>query len=161
MINKKIGITGHQNIPREAMPFLQKKIVDVINDAGKEMVCVSSLALGADQLFAEATLKAGGHLYAVIPCQNYEKTFSNKSQIDHFHELLKKADNVEVLDYNFPSEEAFLKAGHQVADLSDILLAIWDGKKAKGKGGTADIVRYAKKHNKEVIIMWPEGVVRR
>jgi predicted Rossmann fold nucleotide-binding protein DprA/Smf involved in DNA uptake len=159
-MSKKVGVTGHQNIPAEAMPFLQSGISDVINDAGKEMVCISSLALGADQLFAEATLNAGGHLHAIIPCQDYEKTFLDESQIKHFYEILKQADDVYILDYRSPSEEAFLKAGYQVVDLSDILLAIWDGKKAKGKGGTADIVRYARKHNKEVIIMWPKGVVR-
>ncbi|WP_310397393.1 hypothetical protein [Hymenobacter sp.] len=160
MIRKVFGVTGHQVIPSEAIPFLQKGMADIITSIREEIVCVSSLAAGADQLFAKAVLKAGGHLHAVIPCKNYETAFSEKAQIAQFRKLLNKAENIEILDYESPSEDAFLKAGFQVVDLSDVLLAIWDGKKAKGKGGTADIVSYAKRQNKQVIVMWPEGVER-
>jgi predicted Rossmann fold nucleotide-binding protein DprA/Smf involved in DNA uptake len=160
MIRKNFGITGHQVIPSEAIPFLKKGMADVIANTREEIVCVSSLAAGADQLFAKAVLQAGGHLHAVIPCKNYEKAFSGKAQITQFRKLLSKAEETEMLEYESPSEEAFLKAGFLVVDLSDTLLAIWDGKKAKGKGGTADIVSYAERQNKEVILIWPEGVER-
>jgi hypothetical protein len=42
-------------------------------------------------------------------------------------------------------------------DLSDLLIAVWDGKEAKGKGGTADIVRYARERDTEVVVLWPPG----
>jgi hypothetical protein len=38
------------------------------------------------------------------------------------------------------------------------LLTIWDGLPAKGEGGTADIVAYARKRGRRVIVIWPPGV---
>ena len=40
-------------------------------------------------------------------------------------------------------EDCYLAAGHRVVELSDLMLAVWDGSPAKGKGGTADVVAYA------------------
>jgi len=41
--------------------------------------------------------------------------------------------------------------GHAIVDECDLLIALWDRKKAKGVGGTGDIVTYAKK--KEIPIL--------
>jgi hypothetical protein len=38
--------------------------------------------------------------------------------------------------------------------------AVWDGKVTKGKGGTADIVRYARNRGREVVVLWPAGICR-
>ncbi len=155
-----IGVTGHQDIPSEALSFIRKGIADVLNRSGKQTKGISSLAAGADQLFAETLLKSGGQLHAVIPCHGYEKTFSEQTNLDCFIDLLNKADIIETLDNPAPSEEAFLEAGHRMVDLSDLLIAVWDGKIAKGKGGTADIVDYAREHGREVAVLWPAGVTR-
>lgn len=155
-----IGVTGHQNIPSEALTFVKKGIADVISRSGKQPIGVSSLAAGADQLFANTLLKAGGLLHVVVPCHDYEKTFSEQTNLDCFIDLLKKADIVETLDNPAPSEEAFLEAGHRVVDLSDLLIAVWDGKAAKGKGGSADVVDYAREHGREIVILWPAGLIR-
>jgi hypothetical protein len=40
------------------------------------------------------------------------------------------------------------------------LVAVWDGQPAAGKGGTADIVDYARRHGIEVRIVWPPGTSR-
>ena len=47
-----------------------------------------------------------------------------------------------MLDTPGTDEDAYLVAGRRVVDLSDIVLAVWDGHPAKGKGGTADVVAY-------------------
>lgn len=60
-------------------------------------------------------------------------------------------------------KEAYLKNGQILADRSQILIAIWNGRKAAGKGGTADIVSYARSRGYSVIhihsesgkITWP------
>ncbi len=155
-----IGVTGHQNIPSEALAFVRKGIADVISRSGEQPTGVSSLAAGADQLFANILLNAGGRLHAVIPCHGYEKTFSEPANLGCFLGLLKKADIIETLDNPNPSEEAFLEAGHRVVELSDILIAVWDGKVAKGKGGTADAVNYARERGREIVVLWPAGVTR-
>jgi hypothetical protein len=83
-------------------------------------------------------------LHAVIPCYGYEGTFASQDDLRHFLALRKSAAILETLNYPEPSEEAFLAAGHRVVELSDLLIAVWDGKVARGKGGTADIVGYAR-----------------
>ena len=59
-----------------------------------------------------------------------------------------------------PSEAAFLAAGRLVVERSDVLAAVWDGKPARGSGGTADVVDYAKELRREVVVIWPEGLER-
>jgi predicted Rossmann fold nucleotide-binding protein DprA/Smf involved in DNA uptake len=155
-----VGITGHQRIPFEALGFVQKGIADAIQRFDHHLIGVSSLAAGADQLFAHTVLKAGGRLHIVVPCQDYEETFSDQSDLDCFFALLQKADIIETLDYSEPSEEAFLEAGRRVVNLSDLLIAVWDGEVAKGKGGTVDIVGYARERGRNVVILWPAGISR-
>ena len=121
---------------------------------------MSSLAAGADQLFATAILEQGGSLHAIIPCRGYERTFSEPESLDQFRSLLARAQKIETLDYREPSEEAFLDAGHRVVDNSDHLIAVWDGQPAAGKGGTADIVDYARQRGIEVRVVWPPATSR-
>lgn len=153
----RIGFTGHQNIPIDALEFIRIGIEKVVFGYGKEMMGVSALAAGADQLFADIVLRSGGRLHVVIPCHGYERTFLHQDDLHHYNDLIKKAEIVEILDHAEPSEDAYLDAGHRVVDLSNFIIAVWDGEPAKGKGGTADIVRYAKEHRTEVQIVWPSG----
>jgi len=102
---------------------------------------VSSLAIGADQLLARLVIEHGGKIHAVLPFIDIERTFSPE-HLPVFHDLASRAV-IEVLDTCGTDEDAYLAAGKRVVDLSDIVLAVWDGKPAKGKGGTADVVAYA------------------
>lgn len=155
-----IGVTGHQDIPHEAISFVERRIVEVISSCSDAPVGVAALAAGADQLFAKAILGSGGQLHVILPCQRYETTFSQKVDLDSFMNLLRRATTVETLDFTEPSEEAYLRAGYRIVDLCDLLIAVWDGKAARGKGGTADAVRYARERKREVIVVWPAGVSR-
>ncbi len=158
---KRLGITGHQSIPAPAIDFvteaLQREIVAVSRMG--PLLGVSSLAAGADQLFASIVLRAGGSLHVVVPASEYETTFDD-SGLREFRQLLQSAAEVEVLPYEAPTEEAFYAAGKRVVDLSEILLAVWDGRPSRGLGGTADVVRYAQEFNHDVHIIWPAGVTR-
>ncbi|MFH9861330.1 hypothetical protein [Streptomyces sp. NPDC017202] len=40
------------------------------------------------------------------------------------------------------------------------LLAVWDGKPARGYGGTADVVAYAERTGVAVRVLWPDGASR-
>jgi hypothetical protein len=106
-----IGATGHQNIPYEAVTFVEEGIANVISHADQQPTGVSLLAAGAGQLFAKALLGAGGRLHVILPCYGYEKTFSQQTDLDCLLALLQKADTIETLDNPFPSEDAFLEAG--------------------------------------------------
>jgi hypothetical protein len=156
----RVGVSGHRNIPAEAISYVRDGLVRAVSDQGSNLVGISCLAAGADQLFASVILEQGGHLHVIIPCRDYETTFSEKADLDSFFLLLDKADHVTNLEYLEPSEDAYLKAGHRVVDNSDLLIAVWDGEPARGKGGTGDIVKYARSRGTKVIVIWPDGVAR-
>ena len=155
-----IGVTGHQRIPTEAVDFVEEGIVDTLSAYGSDLVGVSSLAAGADQMFAGIVLRLGGRLHVIIPCDKYETTFSDDRALQLFRYYHDQAEKVEKLPYEAPTEEAFLRAGYRVVDSSQTLVAIWDGEGSRGKGGTADIVGYARSHGVDVVVVWPAGFPR-
>ena len=156
----KIGVTGHQVIPSQALEYVARGTNDALDRVKDELVGVSSLAAGADQLFASLVLERGGRLEVVLPCRSFEKTFSRPEDFMHVQSFLARAASIETLNFEEPSEEAYLAAGCRVVDLSEMLLAIWDGQPARGKGGTADIVEYARSRATRVEIVWPKGIKR-
>lgn len=156
----EVGITGHQSIPENAVRPITSGITQTLSPYGNRLIGLSSLAAGADQLFSEIVLQMGGHLRVIVPCANYEAAFSDEDARIRFRRFLNKATTIETLSYPRPSEEAFLAAGRRIVDLSQLLIAVWDGRKARGKGGTADIVRYARKKKVQVVVIWPIGVKR-
>jgi hypothetical protein len=157
---RRIGVTGHQNLPAAFLPQILESIEGVLERGPGKLIGLTSLAGGTDQLFARAVLEKGGRLHAVIPCERYSAAFTDERALASFHELLAAASEVETLPHAQPSEQAFLEAGHRVVDLSDLMIAVWDGKKAQGLGGTADIVQYARERSREIVIVWPPGATR-
>jgi len=67
---------------------------------------------------------------------------------------------VDTLAFREPSEEAFFAAGKAVVDACDWLIAVWDGEPARGLGGSADVVAYARNQGRRVDVIWPEGLFR-
>jgi hypothetical protein len=138
----RIGITGHQELgDPAAWPWVATMMRQQLTGISPPLVGVTSLAVGTDQLFARAILELGGSLFAVLPFADIERSFS-REQVAAFRELAGAA-TVEVLATSGTDEEAYFAAGQRVVDLSDLLLAVWDGAPAKGRGGTGDIVAYA------------------
>ena len=72
-----IGISGHQDLgsPKE-VAWISARLR---NELSKRTFSrgVSSLAVGADQLFAHIVLDLHHALEVVLPCRGYEKTFKN------------------------------------------------------------------------------------
>jgi hypothetical protein len=56
---------------------------------------------------------------------------------------LAKASSVEILQTLGTAEDKYLASGKRIVEFADLLIAIWDGKPVKGKGGTTDTVAYA------------------
>lgn len=154
-----IGASGHQDIPKAGLEFVRKGIERAIDRFRGDVTGISSLAEGADQIFAEAILRRAAILKVIVPCEGYETTFSHAGLRSYQH-LLSRASSIEALKHKSPSEDAYLDAGHRVVDASEVLIAVWDGKRARGQGGTADIVEYAKQQGREVVVVWPPGMRR-
>ncbi len=150
----KVGITGHQDLgPPDAVWWVSEALSETIE--GYEVIeGLTSLAVGADQLFAEI-LNSKGILYSVvIPCADYEQTFDEEYLV-RYKQLLSQSARSLQLDYGEPSEEAFFEAGKRVVELSDVVIAVWNGQPARGVGGTADVVEYAAQRQKKVVHINP------
>jgi len=155
-----VGVTGHQDIPDPARAYIEHSIREIIAQLEAPVIGVSSLAEGADQLFAQILHDLGDRLYVVVPSHQYESAFQNDLARNLYKTFLQQAETIETFPFAAPSEEAFFAAGRRVADLSNLLIAIWDGKEAKGEGGTADIVAYARERDKKIVVVWPNGLNR-
>jgi hypothetical protein len=155
----RLGVSGHRVLPAMALKQIITGLREAMTAAGPGLTGVTSLAAGSDQLFAIEVLAAGGQLHAVLPCQNYEKTLKGADRTK-YRQLLDQALTIETLPFEEPSDEAYFTAGRRVVDLCQRLLAVWDGQPARGLGGTADIVTYARKQGREVEVIWPAGVRR-
>lgn len=153
-----VGITGHQGLPSQVIDLLEQRVPVILRDlSASEMV--ASLAQGADQVCAAIAVELGVPLRVIIPSQSYDVTFDEEG-LGRYQHLLDRASSVVTLGYDAPSEEAFFAAGRQVADESDVLIAVWDGQPAAGLGGTGDVVAYARSKGTRVEVLWPDGVSR-
>ncbi|MBW0286104.1 hypothetical protein ATN38_04735 [Rhodococcus sp. FH8] len=155
----RIGITGHQQMPEVAIDYAVSGIRDVLARAERPLVGVSSLASGADQLFARELVAAGGQLHVVVPAADYETTFSDEDA-GHYRRFLAQASEVTHLEFEHSDEPAYNAAGLWVAEQCELLIAVWDGLPARGLGGTADAVAHAERLGRTVCILWPQGVRR-
>lgn len=138
----RVGVTGHQRLDDAASwPWVESALRQQLVEMVHPLVGVTSLAVGADQLFARLVLEQKGRIHAVLPFADIERSFS-PADIPGYRKLLSQSI-VEVLDTPGTDEDAYFAAGQRVVELSEILLAVWDGKPSKGKGGTADVVAHA------------------
>jgi len=142
----RIGITGHQRLRDDSdWQWVEKQIDAILGQFVRPQVGITSLAIGADQLFAKIIIRREESLKVVVPFPEYEQKFSTIEGKSEYRRLLGLASMVEVLTRKGPDEEAYLEAGKRVADLSDILIAVWNRDPAAGLGGTADVVSYARR----------------
>ena len=151
----KVGMTGHQHLGEvTTITWLLHAIETCIKQYQIEQG-ITSLAIGADQLYATALKRNHIPYLAVIPGTDYATTFQNGRDLQKYQECLHCAAEVLHLPFETCGEPAYYAAGKQVVDLSDLLLAIWNGLPARGLGGTGDIVAYARSIKKQIIHINP------
>ena len=153
-----IGMTGHQAMPAAAYAYAERGLRRLLAE-NPEPLGLCSLAAGADQLFARLVLEVGGRLHVVIPCDGFERTFG-PGDLATYRELCAAAAETTLLDFDEPGEPAYHAAGIHVVEHCDLLAAVWDGRPARGLGGTGDVVQYARAVGRRVTILWPQGVRR-
>jgi len=144
----RIGVTGHRFLAEVGK--LERGVdraLDIVTRlfGAKQLLVISPLAEGTDRLVARAVLERDGELIAPMPLaeKDYLTDLETEESRQEFRALLAEA--VEVID---PPEtetrnEAYQRVGQYVLDQADVLIAIWDGQPAQGKGGTAEVVEKA------------------
>ncbi len=151
-----VGFSGHRHLVNEAaVADAVTEALDLLRREAKgEWVALSSVATGSDQLFVGRALQAGMTWHAILPMPRAEFakdfTVSDWSVVEH---TLGRAQHVRVITENGTREDAYLDGGMETVNGSDVLLAVWDGDPARGKGGTAEVIDYAKSIGKPVLII--------
>ncbi|MDQ1295772.1 MAG: hypothetical protein QG608_3659 [Actinomycetota bacterium] len=158
----RIGITGHANLTENCVPVVREAIRNRLTELGRgsDLVGVSCLAVGADQIFAAVLLDLGGALEAVLPAPDYRDEKVSADNLAEFDDLLRRADSVRYTTHPRSGRHAYLEAGHMLLGSVDRLLAVWDGGPSGGLGGTADVVAQARRTAVPVDIIWPHGAQR-
>ncbi len=147
-----LAITGHQKLADAGgWKWVQTALLAELSEVPAPLIGCSSLAAGADQIFAELVLARGGELRVVLPFAAYEQTFKAATDLESYRTLYQRAAAVEVLAEHSDREESYWAAGRRVVDLADRVLAVWNGKPAAGLGGTGDVVAYALAAGKPVL----------
>jgi len=151
MVN--IGVTGHRVLTDvEEIAAGVNEALRRIEEAfpGETLTIVSPLAEGADRLVTHQVLaRPGARLVVPLPLDkgNYVAGFESDESRREFQSLLDRANQVMVLPPAPTRGEAYAAAGRYVLDHCDVLVAIWDGRNAQGRGGSAEVVSEARQRN--------------
>jgi len=160
----RVGVTGHRRIDDPA--GVSAAVRDVLGRVRERFAsaggpdpahampqgvirleAVSPLAQGADRIVALAVLEEpDAVLTAPLPfsAKDYATDFATPASKAEFEQLLARAERVEVMPPTATRDEGYELVGRWVVEHSDVLLALWDGAPSRGRGGTAEIITYAR-----------------
>ncbi|MFF1905397.1 hypothetical protein [Kitasatospora sp. NPDC058218] len=156
----RIGITGHRGLTTEVEGQVRRLLEDALadEDSGR-LTVVSCIADGPDAWLAEIALERGLRLEVVIPADQYRDGLPDWHH-PVYDRLLHGATTVHRTGRVESDEVAHMAGSELLVRQVDRLLAVWDGLPARGFGGTADVVSYARRHGVPVAVLWPEGAHR-
>lgn len=143
-----IGFAGHRAVADPVA--LKAAIVAVLREfqAGieGELSGRASAAAGADLLFLEACRELGLGYSVVLPFgeERFREDFDDPAEWARAKALMDSAANVEIAPGNEVAPEAYHLAAREILDVCDAMLFAWDGKPARGIGGTAESVAEAR-----------------
>jgi SMODS and SLOG-associating 2TM effector domain 1 len=160
-----VGFTGHRQLADwdKARACIAEALAVLRREAPGEWIGVSSAAAGSDLVFAQTVLGAGQAWQAILPlvAAEFQKDF-DPVEWQEAEALLARAETVKVMATGGVREEAYLDCGIETVNTCDVLLSLWDGEPARGRGGTAEVVAYARELGRPLIVIDPEtGSVRR
>ena len=166
----RVGITGHRDITADhpgltteianAIEYITQLVASDPERVGSDfiaMTAVSSLAEGVDRLVAREIINryATSKLEVVLPLprEDYCRDFSSPASVREFDEFMENVPDYDVVQTAGTREQAYELAGRAVVDRSDVMIVVWDGEPARGRGGTAEIYSYAQHWQKPVLLI--------
>lgn len=155
----RVGITGHSNLVPSCVPLVRGGILAVLRRVPPPLVGVTCLAPGADQVFARAVLDCGGQVEVVLPALDYRDKL-RPDQVAEYDELRARATVVSVLPRLLSGRHAYVAANERMLASVELLIAVWDGRPAGGRGGTGEVVEDAHASGVPVEVVWPDGAAR-
>ncbi|MEO6995140.1 MAG: hypothetical protein ABI273_16150 [Lacunisphaera sp.] len=154
-----VGFSGHRQLTN--VPGVTTAIRDALDslrqDAPGEWIALSSAAAGADLLFIRSArgLKMGWEASLPLPLIDFQRDFPPQ-EWPEVKALIDQAEHLEVTMESGSREDSYLAGGLDIVNRCDVLLVVWDGQPARGKGGTADVVAYARAKGRPLLILNPE-----
>lgn len=152
---KTCCFTGHRNLPKNQIPIIKIKVTEEI----KKLIMQGTThfmaggAIGFDTIAAQKILDLRNDyneikLILAIPCEDQSSKWSDEDK--YIYENIKKdADKVIYTSKKY-EKDCMLKRNRYMVSNSDCLIAAWDGRKV---GGTYYTLNYAKKLNKQIILL--------
>jgi hypothetical protein len=170
ILSLRIGITGHRDITCDhpglvteianAVEYITELLAtdpDRVRSGDTVLTAVSSLAEGVDRLVADEILKREGSRLEIVlplPVEEYCRDFGSQESVDRFNEFRQRHDTItDIVRTAGPREKAYELAGRAVVDRSDVMIVVWDGEPARGRGGTAEIYSYAQRWQKPILLI--------
>lgn len=172
----KIGAVGHRLLSDETA--LRQRIREVFDRflalvphlpiTPVRLSVFSPLAEGADRFIAqEALRREGAELTAVLPLEqsDYVEDFDTDDSRREFLGLLARSSRIlRLRETPLPHDQepearqearrqAYANVGRFVVDHCFALVAIWDGRPERGKGGTAAVIKYAREKHCPIFII--------
>jgi len=156
-----VGFTGHRRIENEEKiaQILREVIASLRGEIRGDLIGRSSIASGADTLFAEACLAANLKWIALLPFPEAEfKKDFDESDWKRARAVLDRAERIEISSETAERPAGYVHCGLATVEGADLMVALWDGKPPRGLGGTAQIVEHARSVQKPLILISPDGL---
>ena len=166
----RIGITGHRphrlKVPERRLAAHVRGVLTSLLKAtqprrqkGPALDIISPLAEGCDRIVAREALALKQQLTAILPFErrDYEKTFSDARTLTEFRSLWRTSHEKLVLSgLAHRAEASYVSVGMLTLARSDLIVTMWDGKPAQGRGGTPEILQNALEW--DIPIIWISAV---
>ena len=144
----RVGIAGHRLLdgPERLARGVRRALNEIFaRHVPREPWFLTSLAEGADQLVID-TLGAGAIYSAILPLplEEYRRTFKSDAARRHLDDLLRRARSVTMPPETPAADDDFERANNYILANADVVMVLWDGQPARGKGGTGEFVATAR-----------------
>jgi hypothetical protein len=139
---------------RDAALTLQQSEDVFCSDTKARLLLHTGLASGSDQIAASSARSSGYSIRAVLPFEpdEYRKDFAPGKELKSFEKALAATDEIVALPGKRANlNAAYVQVGQSLVSDADVLIAIWDGEKGRGPGGTAHVVEMALENSVPVL----------
>ncbi len=140
----RLGVTGHQFLEdlsaltkacEEAMQMVEERYPN------RKILLYSALSAGADHLAAEIALKIHLPLVAIVPQD--QDTYVQGMSPDYreeYQNMLRRSTQ-QIAPSGVKGQSPYQSIENFLVENMDCLIAFWNGKEARGPGGTGDVVK--------------------
>lgn len=156
-----VSFTGHRptklggyNTPNRTYSYIMQELRRTLQEL-KPDKAISGMALGWDQWAAQTCIDLHIPFVAAIPFAGQDKVWPQSSK-DIYKRLLQEAAEVVVVCEGSYTAQKMQIRNEWMCDKSDILIACFI--KNEKNGGTFNCMQYAKKQNKDILVIDPTTI---